>query len=308
MGLPKKSGSKVIAASTLAIVSLFGAVTAANAQTVQRIEPRIFSFETVTSGYLGVQTENINKENLGKYNLNEVRGVGITNVVENSPAAQAGLRERDVILKFDGAEVKSVSKLMRLLSEVAPDHKVRLTIYRSGGEQEIVATLGKREMSDFGGFSGEMPNFEGVPSPRITPLPFPRTPRGMEGLELPRVPEGDTLLYFSNGRKIGVTAMPLNKQLGGFFGSADGKGLLVEEVRENSPAAKAGLKAGDVILEVDGQAVEQQGDLVRLLNKKAEGDVNLTILRDKQRQTIRVSPEGKAPQTAPANPGTKFRI
>lgn len=292
---------KFVALSALTLVSLFS-VGAAQAQSLPQMETRAFRFELPASAYLGIQTENINSENFGRYGLNEVRGVGVTSVVESSPAAKAGLRERDVILRFDGEEIKSVTKLTRLLGETAPDHTVRIQIYRNGGEQEIAAKLGKRPNQNAMTFNN-FPELEGDLMRRI-PVP----PPSVEGFEMRPAPDNDYLVLFNRGRKIGVTAVPLNKQLGDFFGTTDGKGLLVEEVRADSPAAKAGLKAGDVILEVDGQAVEQQGDLVRLVNKKSEGDVNLTILRDKQRQTIRVTPEGKTPQTTSGSPNTKFKI
>jgi serine protease Do len=95
----------------------------------------------------------------------------------------------------------------------------------------------------------------------------------------------------STNRQIGVGVMPLTKQLGDYFGISDGKGLLVSSVRENSPAAKAGLKAGDVIVEVEGKQVNETFELLRAVNEKKEGDVTLTVVRDKNRQTFRVTPE-----------------
>ena len=101
--------------------------------------------------FLGVHAEDISRENMGRYNMREVRGTGITNVVKDSPAEKAGLRKDDVILKFDGENVTSVRKLNRLVSEVAPDQTARLTISRGGAEQEVTATIGKRNNSSFAG-------------------------------------------------------------------------------------------------------------------------------------------------------------
>jgi S1-C subfamily serine protease len=85
--------------------------------------------------------------------------------------------------------------------------------------------------------------------------------------------------------------------------------LLIQNVAESSAAAKAGLKAGDVILEVDGEAVADQADLIRALNKKAEGEVALTIIRNKQRQIIKVTPEGNKKETpSQSQKGTRFKI
>ena len=108
-----------------------------------------FSFFVDGGGYLGVYAENINRENMGRYNLNQVRGVGVTQVIKDSPAEKAGLRKDDVILRIDGENVNSVRKLNRLISEMAPDHSVRVTVSRGGAEQEITATIGKRNNSSF---------------------------------------------------------------------------------------------------------------------------------------------------------------
>ena len=105
-----------------------------------------FSF-FVDGGFLGVYAENINRENMGRYNMNQVRGVGVTQVVKDSPAEKAGLRKDDVILRIDGETVNSVRKLNRLVSEMAPDHSVRIAVSRGGAEQEVTATIAKRNNS-----------------------------------------------------------------------------------------------------------------------------------------------------------------
>src|SRR5258708_5479054 len=94
-------------------------------------------------GYLGVQTQEVSKENFAKFGLRDVRGVAVEKVLENSPAA-AGIQNGDVIVRFNGEEVTSSRKLTRLVGEVDPDHQVSLTISRAGREQEITATVCKR--------------------------------------------------------------------------------------------------------------------------------------------------------------------
>lgn len=297
--------------SALTVISLSGAAVV-SAQVnppipMPNVERRIFRVPTPAQSYLGVQTENVSNENFGKYNLNEARGVAVTKVLENSPAARAGLREKDVILAFDGEQVKSVTKLLRLIAEVAPDQKARLTIYRNGGEQEITVTMGKREPQQFESF-GNLPQFPNGEFRQTIPLNPGQLPENFRGFEFPGMPDGDDVLppRTFNGRKLGVLVQPLTKQLGATYGAPEGKGLLVTEVTEQSAAAKAGLRAGDVILEIDGASVATQIDLIRALNNKSEGAVSIVILRDKQRQTISATPEGKA--VAPANNGTKFKI
>jgi len=109
-------------------------------------EPFGGSFQLLADGggFLGIYAEDVNKENMAQYGLRDARGVGITEVVKDSPAEKAGLRKGDVVLRFDGEAVSSVRKLNRLVSEVAPDHKVSLSISRGGADQEVSVAIGKR--------------------------------------------------------------------------------------------------------------------------------------------------------------------
>lgn len=244
---------------------------------------RVFLGSLLEGSYLGIQAQEISKENYAKFGLSEVRGVGIEKVFENSPAAKAGLQNDDVVIKFNGENVTSVNKLTRLINEVAPDHQAKITVLRGGNEREINVTLGKREMPKFqnGGF-----NLENLPAiPPISELP---------DAPLPPMKSGALDGYFFSvgaNRQIGISVSRLTKQLGDYFGITEGKGLLINNVRENSPAAKSGLKAGDVIVEVDGKEINENVDLIRALKDKKEGDISLTIIRDRNRQIIRVTPE-----------------
>ena len=102
--------------------------------------------------------------------------------------------------------------------------------------------------------------------------------------------------------------MSLTKQLADYFGIADGKGALVTAVTEDGPAAKAGVKAGDVITAVDGEAVDSPGDISRVINRKKEGDVTLTIIRNKSQQTIHVTPREGVRSGTLGNPQIGRRI
>jgi membrane-associated protease RseP (regulator of RpoE activity) len=239
---------------------------------------------------------------MARYGMRESRGVGVTQVVKDSPAEKAGLRKDDVILRFEGESVTSVRKLTRLVSEVAPDQTVRLGISRSGGEQEVSATIAKRDNSinafhrleGLQGFEG-LKKLEGMDKLKDLHKLFP--PDGTPGKNVWKWEgpggggEDNFVFSLGNHRRIGVSTMQLTKQLADYFGIADGKGVLVTAVTDDSPAAKAGLKAGDVITGVDGEKVEAAGDLSRAINKKKDGDVTLTIVRNKNQRTITVTPK-----------------
>ncbi len=259
-----------------------------------------FSFDG-NGGYLGVQTVEVTKDNFSKYALRGVRGVAIEKVAENSPAAAAGLKDGDVILRVNGDEITSTRKLTRLISEIEPDHQARLTISRGGSEQEITATLGKRPTPKFGEgnfrFEGpeafgklDLDNFPQLKNlPRLKDFDFKNLPDG-EGFRSFSFPGGEGRVFsWTNGRQIGVGVSPLTAQLAKHFGVESG--LMINEVRENSPAAKAGLKAGDIIVEANGKAVKGDFDLIGEVNRNKEGDVSLVIVRSGSRQTISVTPE-----------------
>lgn len=250
-----------------------------------------FSIFVDGGGFLGVHAEDITNENMGRYRLNQPRGVGITQVVKDSPAEKAGLRKDDVILRLDGENVTSVRKLNRLVSEIAPDHSVRITISRNGAEQELTATIGKRHNSstvrDLFPGRPRVWKFETQPFDRDK-FPFNRDnfPFGGDPLD----DHNDLTLFFGTGRRIGVNSIALTQQLADYFGIANRRGVLVTSVSDDGPAAKAGIKAGDVITAIDGEAVDSPGDLARIINRKKEGDVSLTVVRNKNQQTFRVTP------------------
>lgn len=247
-----------------------------------------FSFLIQGSGFLGVYAENITRENMGRYHLSQVRGVGVTQVVKDSPAEKAGLRKDDVILRLDGENITSVRKLNRIVSEIAPDQSVRVNFSRGGAEQEITATIGKRENQSMVGadlFGREPKVWKWEGDPKGFKWEGPMFQGDGFGNK-----DGDLTFVLGNSRRIGVSTMELSKQLADFFGIADGKGVLVTSVTEDGPAAKAGVKAGDVITAIDGEAVDSPGDISRAINRKKEGDVALTVIRNKAQQTIRVMP------------------
>jgi len=247
-----------------------------------------FSFFIEGGGFLGVYGENISRENMSRYHMSQVRGVGVTQVVKDSPAEKAGLRKDDVILRIDGENVTSVRKLNRIISEMAPDQSVRVTVSRGGAEQEINATIGKRNTPNFAAgdlFSGNKRLFKEGFEPRVWKWEGP-FPGGSDFFDK----DGDLTFALGASRRIGVSTMQLTKQLADYFGITGGKGVLVTSVTDDGPAAKAGVRAGDVITAVDGEEVDSPGDISRVINKKKDGDVSLTIIRNKTQQTIRVTP------------------
>jgi serine protease Do len=247
--------------------------------------PGTFSLFFDGGAFLGVHAEEITKENMGRYGMRDARGVGVLQVVKGSAAEKAGLKKDDVILRFDSEAVTNVRKLNRLISEASADQTVRLTISRGGAEQEVSVTLSKRTGSLWGAEIRD------------------QIKRGIE-MDFPQIRTGTGDLIFTLGanRRIGVSTQTLTKQLADYFGVKDG-GALITSVSENGPAAKAGLKAGDVIVAVDGEKVDSSGDISRAINKKETGDITLTIVSNHNTRTVTLTPE-KSPQRQILRPGT----
>jgi PDZ domain-containing secreted protein len=258
-----------------------------------------FSFFIDGSAFLGIYAENISRDNMSRYHLNQVRGVGVTQVVKDSPADKAGLHKDDVILRIDGENVSSVRKLNRLVSEMAPDQTVKVSFSRGGSEQEVTATVGKRINQSFAGdfFPGGTKLWSWNRNDR-KPLNRVEIPFGGERGNL-FDNDNDMSIILGNSRRIGVSTMELSKQLADYFGITGGKGVLVTSVTADGPAAKAGIRAGDVITAINGEAVDSPGDISRVINRKQEGDVTLTIVRNKSQQTIHVTPSESRLQGTP---------
>jgi len=284
--------------------------TPASPPSAEERRPGASAFRFGGGQRLGVHVEDVTRENMSRFNLQgEPRGVAVTNVLENSPAAKAGLQKNDVILRFDGESVTSAQKLRRLISESAPEHAARLVVNRSGAEQEISVTLGKQndfrahglgnitipDMQEFRFNTDELKR-NAEEWKKQAQEEWERNSgdrrRELEKFRADGLGNNNFAFVFGQSRRLGITTQPLTGQLADYFGLGERSGgVLVTSVVENSPAAKAGLKAGDCIIEVDGTPLKSAGELSRAVNRKETGEVTLTLMRDKKRRTVKVTPD-----------------
>lgn len=234
-------------------------------------------FAASSGGFLGVGTKDVSKDNMAEFGLSSVMGVAVTKVLADSPAEKAGILKGDVITSFNGEKVTSVRQFNRMVREVAPDHTVRVEVVRNGTPLSFDATLASRKGFAWGS------NGAGIPE-------IPSMPRAPRVLQAPG--SGGAFVWnVRSRRQIGVGVSTLTKQLGEYFGVPESKGILISEVKADSPAAKAGLRAGDVIVAVDGESVAKTGDLVRQINQAEEGDVRVSFYRNGEKRDVSVTPE-----------------
>ena len=275
-------------------------------------------------GWLGVRVDDVDAEAAGELGLDEPRGALVEGVEEESPAAEAGLEAGDVIVAFDGDEVRSVAELVRLVRETPSGRDVTLDVVRDGERRRLSATVGDRPHRGFrvrlapGDFEdlevrmerlGEELSEERMEEIRAR---IEEARERMEELEI-RGGEGDVHLFRFQGRpRLGVRLQPLPDQLAEYFGVGNGGGALVASVREGSPAAAAGLRAGDVVVRFGGDEVSDPGDLVAAVREAEAGAVEVTVVRRGERRTLTVELPDRggeemgwraAPAPAPRRPG-----
>jgi serine protease Do len=226
------------------------------------------------------------------------RGARIEDVDGDSPAAKAGLREGDIVVEFDGESVRSARQFSRLVEETPAGRAVRLGYLRDGKRNTVEITPQSRALA--WGFDGDLigrdlarsmrdleprlrqlePRLREI-EPRLREFRFdaPGFNFDFDGLLMPRSVRG----------RLGVQIETLSPQLADYFGVKDG-GVLVSGVTADSAAAKAGIKAGDVITSIDGDRVRGYDDLVSELRDKT-GEVTVGIVRDKKESTVKTTIE-----------------
>ena len=205
---------------------------------------RLVKTGKVTRGYLGVRLQpEITAELAETFNLPDQNGALITEINPDTPAAAAGLKNGDVIRAVDGKKIADSSQLRLKVSQTAPGSKVSLTILRGESgkpatEKKVVVTLGElpTQVADRGGRS---------------------QPGGGK----------DSTQDALDGVEVTDLTQDLHRQ---YRIRRDISGALVSSVDEDSNSAKAELRQGDVILEINHQPVQSADDAVEL-SKNAKG-------------------------------------
>jgi serine protease Do len=258
-------GASVLAAT------LLGPPAVARAQDDDR-EPLRRAFRIAGGGsHLGVNLSDLGREDRTRLKLSDERGALVKDVQPDTPAAKAGLKADDVIVRFDGETVRSAAQLSRLVRETPAGRPVAIEVSRGGAIQRLSASLDEGHrfniLGDDGDMHIEVPPIP--PMPAIPPVP-PIEPYMREGMDRLR-----QNFFIERRGRLGITYQELSGQLAGYFKVAEGS-LLVSDVSADSPAEKAGLKAGDIIVQVDGHAVSHGQDL-REHVAKAEPGSQLTL-------------------------------
>jgi C-terminal processing protease CtpA/Prc len=222
-------------------------------------------------------------------------GVKIDEVNEDSPAEKAGIKAGDIVVDYDGERVRSARQFTRLVQETPDGRSVAIGVMRDGKKQTLNATPEAGRMTrEFGWEPGVR-----VPEFHLRELPdfnfeFHDAPRRFE-YRLPeefRFPTPGSRFPSTRGR-LGVSVQSITPELAEYFGAKNG-GALVSSVAKESAAAKAGFKAGDVIVSINGKAVADADQLVDEI-ESINGDATIIVLRDKKEMTLKATIERARP-------------
>jgi serine protease Do len=237
--------------------------------------------------FLGIGVQEIDTERAKALNLREERGVEVTRVEEDSPAAKGGIRTGDVVLEYNGDSVEGVEEFMRMVRETPPGRDVKLSIARNGAPQQLSMRTGSRKtwMTTRYGDAGAL---------ELPTVPFPE-------VHVPDVPRA-----FMSWRSsiVGIEAESLDSQLAEYFGVKEG--VLVRSVVRGSSAEKAGLRAGDVIVKVDDSKVASPREVsANIRSSRARKSVPVQVVRDKKEVTLQLPVDDSPSPTYHAMPKPK---
>jgi serine protease Do len=259
-------------------VTVAGAVAVtAQDRRVERRRPDVMALDG-RGAQLGVRVSDVDAK--------EPAGARIEEVTPDSPAEKAGLKEGDLVVEYDGERVRSARQFTRLVQETPDGRTVKIAVMRNGQKQTVDATPENRVTWDFGFDPDRLRDDieRGLREFRVEPpmFDFRYDDRGPRRFEY-RLPER---VMPSRGR-LGVSVQSLTPELEEYFGAKNG-GVLVSSVAQDSAAAKAGLKAGDVITSINGDRVSDSADLMRALSN-VSGEVTIVVLRDKNELTLKAT-------------------
>ena len=206
---------EVIGINTAIVRGGSGIGFAIPANMARRIASELVASGTVSRGWLGVSLQPLTPELAASFGVKDRKGVVISEVTPDSPAARGGLKAGDVVLEMNATKVESPGDLARAVGLAKPGAETTLRVWRGGSEQTIKVTLAQG--------------------------PGEATPT-----------------------RLGLAVQPLTPETARESGVRARQGVLVTAVEPESPAAGAGIRRGDVILEVEGQPVKSGADLERL--------------------------------------------
>jgi serine protease Do len=198
----------------------------------------------VTRGWLGVSIQPLTPELAKSFGAKDTKGVLLSEVMPDSPAAKSGLKQGDILTEFDGKKVEAPADLQRAVGLSSPGHGAKVKVWRDQGEKTVDIKVGEapeeREAQQRGGGGGSGGGSRAVGA-------------------------------------LGVDVEPITPALAAQLNLRSTDGVIVRRVEDGGAAAEAGVQRGDVIREINRQRVRTLGDYERLTKDVKDGD-RITML------------------------------
>jgi membrane-associated protease RseP (regulator of RpoE activity) len=215
---------------------------------------------TKSSGWIGIMIQDVNEKIGRKAMVNSEEGAYVKEVIEESPADSTGIQEGDIIIEFNGKILFDSDELMKIVRRTSPGTTVDIVIVRDGQKKTLTLTVGKNKESKHHMFGA--------------------------------VPDIPDMHIFIGNRVLGMQLPTLNEQLGEYFGVPNNEGVLIEEVKRQSAAEKAGFKPGDIIIRVGNKTVDEVERIQKELRKYEEGNkVEFEVIRKGAKKTLSIDME-----------------
>ncbi len=209
--------------------------------------PQLRETGKVTRGFMGVSVADLTPDLAQGFGLRAgTKGALVQGVVPRGPAAKAGLEAGDVVVSLNGKEVDSASHLTREVALVAPGKKVEVVVLRGGDRKKFSFVVAQRPEDEAAVGRGDPPG---------------------EEEKADKAP------------KLGVTLAPLTPEIARDLRVSGEEGVVITEVADGGPAQRAGVRRGDLILEVNRKAVKTVKDVADLVAKMKEGEMALLRVR-----------------------------
>lgn len=230
----------------------------------------------VRNPYIGIYMDNVTRKIKKEFDYPKSRGVWIMEVVDDSPADNAGLERDDIIYMIDGERVSDVEDLKLIIEDREAGDTIDMVVFREGEKKEFRVELGEKarqyytiDMDDIGERLGQE---WGKHSFNIQLDDYKDAIRNYNI---------SSRVMLSDRLHLGVQIHSMSDDLAEYFDVKDGEGVLVLDVIEDSPAEKAGMKGGDVIVAVNDIDIEDGDDLLEVLGDYDEDteSISVTVIR-----------------------------